>query len=97
MPERTSELTPKPERPTRIIDMRFPLHWLVGALGSTAVLLIGTWFSVNELVRDVADLQVTVKSGNTQALTMAGDMAMLRYRVEVLESTRREEKSRKNP
>lgn len=48
--------------------------------------LVSMWFSVNQLVRDVADLQITVKAGNTQATTVAGEIALLRFRVENLEA-----------
>lgn len=51
--------------------------------------LVSMWFNVNQLVRDVTDLQITVKAGNTQATTVAGEMAILRFRVETLESEAR--------
>ena len=49
------------------------------------------WFMVNQLTKDVSDLQITVKAGNGQAVTVAGEIALLRFRVENLESERRAE------
>ncbi len=74
---------------TRVIDFRIPLPWLLSGLIVVGWALVSMWFSLNQLVRDVADLQITVKAGNSQATTIAGEIALLRYRVENLESQQR--------
>ena len=51
--------------------------------------LVTMYFDVKQLVRDVGDLQITVKAGNSQATTIAGEIALLRYRVENLEADKR--------
>lgn len=74
---------------TRVIDFRIPLPWLLSGLAMVAFTMISMYFSVNQLVRDVADLQITVKAGNSQATTVAGDIALLRFRIENLEAEKR--------
>lgn len=74
---------------TRVIDFRIPLPWLLSGLVVVGWALVSMWFSLNQLVRDVADLQITVKAGNSQATTIAGEIALLRYRVEILEADKR--------
>ena len=79
----------EPQRVTRVIDFRIPLPWMLGGLVTIAWGLVSMWFMVNQLVRDVADLQITVKAGNNQAVTLAGELALLRFRIENLEADRR--------
>lgn len=74
---------------TRVIDFRIPLPWLLGVGMAVGWALVSMYFSVNQLVRDVADLQITVKAGNGQAITVAGELALLRFRVENLEAEKR--------
>lgn len=79
----------QPLKVTRVIDFRIPLPWLLSGLIVVGWALVSMWFSLNQLVRDVADLQITVKAGNGQAVTIAGEIALLRYRVENLEADKR--------
>lgn len=76
---------------SRVIDFRIPLPWLLGVMGVVGWGLVSMWFMVNQLTRDVSDLQITVKAGNGQAVTVAGELALLRYRVENIEADRRVE------
>lgn len=79
------------QRVSRVIDFRIPLPWLLGVMGVVGWGLVSMWFMVNQLTRDVSDLQITVKAGNGQAVTVAGELALLRYRVENIEADRRAE------
>ncbi len=79
------------QRVSRVIDFRIPLPWLLGVMGVVGWGLVSMWFMVNQLTRDVSDLQITVKAGNGQAVTVAGELALLRYRVENIEADRRVE------
>ncbi len=78
-----------PERITRIVDFRIPLPWLLS--GAIVVLwaLISMYFELKQVSNNVSELQITVKSGNSQAVTLAGEQALLRYRVENLEAAQR--------
>ena len=56
----------QPLKVTHVIDFRIPLPWLLSGLIVVGWALVGMWFSLNHLVRDVADLQIIVKAGNGQ-------------------------------
>lgn len=76
--------TPTPtqdERVTRVIDFRILLPWLLTGVAGISWGLISMWFSVNQLVRTVDDLQITVKSGNTSVVAVAGELALLKFRL----------------
>jgi hypothetical protein len=45
------------------------------------------WFSVNNLVKTVGDLQVDVKAGNNSVVAVAGELALLKYRLTNAESS----------
>lgn len=79
-----------PIRVSRVIDFRVPLPYLLSAFGALAFTLISMYFSLNQLVRDVGDLQITVKAGNSQSVTLAGEQALLRFRLENVEGALRE-------
>lgn len=79
------------QRAPRVIDFRIPLPWLLGVAGVVGWGLVSMWFMVNQLTKDVSELQITVKAGNGQAITVAGELALLRFRVENLEADRRVE------
>ncbi len=74
---------------TRVIDFRIPLPWLLSGGIVVGWALVSMYFSLNQLLRDVGDLQITVKAGNSQATTVAGDIALLRFRIENLEAEKR--------
>lgn len=79
------------QRAPRVIDFRIPLPWLLGVAGVIGWGLVSMWFMVNQLTKDVSDLQITVKAGNGQAITVAGELALLRFRVDNIEAGRRAE------
>jgi hypothetical protein len=81
------------ERTTRIIDLRIPLPWVLTGLITVGFTLVSMYFNVNQLVRDVGELQITVKAGNTQVTTLAGEQALLRFRMENIEGEMRAFKS----
>jgi hypothetical protein len=78
-----------PERITRIVDFRIPLPWLLSGAAIVLWALISMYFELKQVSANVNELQVTVKSGNSQAVTLAGEQALLRYRVENLEAAQR--------
>ena len=84
--------TPDPQdtaRIARVIDLRIPLPWLLGVSGIVAWALVSTYFSVNQLVRDVSDMQITLKAGNAQVSTLTGEIALVKFRLENLEAQNR--------
>jgi hypothetical protein len=70
----------------RVIDFRLPLAWLLGGVIAISWAVISMYFAVQTLVSSVADLQITVKSGNVSSSVLAGEVSLLRFRVEVIEA-----------
>jgi len=80
----------------RFIDARVSLTWL---LTVAAVLVSGGYGLYNqignqgetlkEMKDQIKDLKVTVNSGNSQTMTLSGEIAILRFRVETLEADRK--------
>src|SRR6185436_15148967 len=68
-------------RVTRVIDFRIPLWGLMTTAGVVGWGLTSMWFSVQQLVRTVDDLQITVKSGNTSVSVLASEVALLKFRL----------------
>lgn len=73
----------------RIIDLKLPLPWLLTTAVAICVSIGGMYFKLDQLGQDVTELKATVKSGNGQAATVQGEIAILRFRVENLESDKR--------
>ncbi|MES2187945.1 MAG: hypothetical protein V4505_25565 [Pseudomonadota bacterium] len=86
---RPTTLQQPTDRLSRMVDLRIPLWGLLCGCTVVGWGLISMWFMVNQLVKDVGELQITVKAGGSQATTIAGEMAILRFRVENLEGDKR--------
>lgn len=76
-------------RLSKVIDLRLPLNWLLTVAFSLALLIGGMYFQLGQLREDMTDLKISVKSGNTQAATVQGQLEILKFRVENLESEKR--------
>jgi hypothetical protein len=85
-----------PRNIPRFIDARVSLTWL---LTVAAVLVSGGYGLYNqignqgetlkEMKDQIKDLKVTVNSGNSQTMTLSGEIAILRFRVETIEADRK--------
>lgn len=78
----------QPERVTRIVDFRIPLPYLLSGAVVVVWALIGQYFAMQQLQRDVAEMQITLKVGNGQSAAALGEIALLKYRVENIENER---------
>jgi hypothetical protein len=77
----------KPEgRTTKVVDLKIPLVWLISISGALAWVLISMWFTLNQLVAVVADLQITVKAGSTSYSVLASEQALINYRMGTVEA-----------
>lgn len=72
-------------RIARFVDFRIPLWGLLCCGAAAAYFIIGTWFTSNQTAKDMSELQITVKAGNQQVTTLAGEQALLRFRMENIE------------
>jgi hypothetical protein len=65
---------------TRLIDFKIPLHWLLVTMAGLAWALVSMWFSLNQLVGLVSDLQVDVKAGNGSTNVISSELALIKFR-----------------
>lgn len=73
-------------RLTRGVDPKIPLVWLLTISASLAWVLISMWFTLNQLVLLVADLQITVKAGSNNYSILASEQALVNYRLTFVEA-----------
>jgi cell division protein FtsL len=78
-------------RISKVIDFRLPLTWLLGVAFMVAGSFVTMYFQIGQLREDMTDLKITVKAGNNQASTVQGELAILRFRIETLESDKRKQ------
>lgn len=76
-------------RLSRVVEMKLPLTWLLGVAFMVAGAFVSMYFQLGRLSEDVTDLKITVKSGNSQAATIQGEIAILKFRLENLEADKR--------
>jgi hypothetical protein len=79
----------QPEHSARVIDFKLPLPWLLSSAMAIILALSGMYFQLGQLREDMVELKVSAKVGNNQTATIQGEMAILRFRVETLESDKR--------
>jgi len=79
-------------RITRVIDMKLPLTWLLGVAGIFAATFAGMFFQIGQVSKDLGELKIEVKVGNSQASTVQGELAIMKFRIENLESDKRSRK-----
>lgn len=83
-------------RSSKLIEMKLPLTWLLGV----ASMLIAGGFglyqqsisqseTLKEVKEQLKDLRISVNSGNNQTQTIQGQIEILKFRIENLESDKR--------
>jgi hypothetical protein len=90
------DTAPDLPRLSKVVDFKIPVTWLLGVAFMVAAAFVSMYFqlgsqgeSLKGLNEQLKDLQITVKSGNGQAATIQGEIAILRFRVETLEADKR--------
>lgn len=81
-----SEAVNPPEKITRVVDFRIPLPWLLSGAVVLGWGLITMYFQLQTLTEKLAELQIAVKVGNGQSSTVAGEIALLKFRMDALEA-----------
>jgi hypothetical protein len=76
----------EPQRIARVVDIRIPLWGLITGAITGLFFMANTYFTTNQTAKDVSDLQITVKAGNSQVTSLASDQALLKFRQENVES-----------
>lgn len=72
----------------RMVDFHIPLPWLLGGFIVACGSLIGMYYQLQAVSEKLVALQIDVKAGNSSYATLAGEMALLKFRVEGLEAER---------
>lgn len=81
MPEEIQEV-----KLARVIDFKILLPWLLGGVTAIAWAVISMYFAVQTLIASMADLQITVKSGNVSSSVLAGEVSLLKFRITNIEA-----------
>ena len=73
----------------RMVDFRIPLPWLLGGFIVAVGMLTNMYFQLQKVSEALYELQVTVRAGNVAANSISGELALLKYRVEILEGPKK--------
>ena len=73
----------------RMVDFRIPLPWLLTGFMAALTLQVNSYFEQKRTTEQLVQLQIEVKAGNTAVSTLAGEVALLKFRVEGLEADKR--------
>lgn len=80
------EQEPKGMKLARVIDFRVPLHWLLSSAACLLWVLIGMYFALGSVTRELAEIKLALKVNDVASVTAAGDLALLKYRLAAIES-----------
>ncbi len=75
--------------------MRLSLEWCLGIVGTAVFIAVAQYLTVGRLVEEVKDLRIEVKSGNSAYTVLAGEMAIMKFRMGTFESDIKVLKDRK--
>lgn len=83
-------------RLSKVIDLKLPLTWLIGVASMIIVGGFGLYQQVGsqsetlkEMKEQLKDLRITVNAGNGQTATIQGQIEILKFRLDNLESDKR--------
>lgn len=83
-------------RTRTLVEWKLPLSWILGGVAAIVLAAVGLYYQVGaqgETLKDVKEqlksLQIAINAGNNQAMTLAGEIAILKFRIENLESDRK--------
>lgn len=83
-------------RISKVVDFKIPVTWLLGVAFMVAAAFVSMYFQLGSqgetlkgLNEQLKDLQITVKSGNNQAVTIQGQIEILKFRLDTLEADKR--------
>ncbi len=82
-------------RGVRLIELKLPLTWLLGVAFAFVCGGFGMYYKLDRLMEDVTDLKISVKAGNTSTMTIQGEMAILKFRIENLEAEKKAGEAKK--
>ena len=82
----TEENQPIERRVARVIDMKIRIEYLIGGVIFVSWAFISMYFAVQTLIESVGDLKIAVKSGNVSSNVLAGEVALVKFRLDNIEA-----------
>lgn len=76
--------------PRVTIDLKVPLWSLVSAAAVVVVGLVGMYYRLDQVGRDVNEMQITMKANNATTIQFAQELALQKFRIEKLEEQKRD-------
>jgi hypothetical protein len=70
----------------RMVDFKIPLVWLLGGFILGITILTSMYYQLQRVTEAVADLKITVTAGNNANSVTAGEIALIKFRLEHLEA-----------
>ena len=80
----------------RAIEFKLPLAWLLSIAAAVVWVLISQYFTLAALVVSVNDLQTSVKAFNQTTIALTSEQALIKYRLENVESEIRNQRAQSN-
>lgn len=69
----------------KIVDFKIPLHWILSGLGAFALVLIGMWFTIGQMSKDMSEVQASLKILAAANTTYDREVSRLQWRMDTLE------------
>lgn len=86
----------EPSKRQTLVEWKLPLPWILGVVGIFAAAAVSLIFQVTaqgETLKDMKDqlkdVKVSITNNNSQSIALAGEIAIMKFRVENLERSRR--------
>ena len=76
------------ERVTRVVDFRVPLQYLAPVTAAMIWGLVSMWFGVQQLNKEMNDLQVTIKASIAASAALTSEIALIKFRLDNIENDR---------
>jgi hypothetical protein len=70
----------------RMVDFKIPLVWLLGGFIAAVTLLASMYFQLQDVARNMVELQTMVRIGNNQSTALQSEVALIKFRLAQLEA-----------
>lgn len=96
MPDRPTHTDDEAVQIRRLVDFKLPLHWILSGVGTVVLILIGMWFTIGQMSKDMTELQVLVKALATANSTYDREVYRLQFRQDSMDAKVNEISNRVN-
>lgn len=74
----------------KLVDFRIPLHWILSGVGTITLVLIGMWFTIGQMSKDMSEVQASLKVLTAENSTADREVSRLQWRMDTLEQKLKE-------